>query len=349
VPRVVEKKSYDGDRVHLSLAGRGDPWSSLTKLRKRILRELHDIPDINELASLLEMKLEDLMLEIQPLMDASLVFKSNEHFRPSFLVTDAAETQTVYDHACEFSKILAEETEENISDIKASYHDLELSNSYEFDELALMFVGGRILDIKLLDTLSKGNRVMPPAPSRPSQNRPNARYYFFMVEGDSNHLGGYGQDDSNMPWEKWHFITFGQNIINGKANIERRQLEERYSALINEGDIKNPEGIGEALDIPVVFPSDSTKWSETSDIHAEYLCQCFEEHEDSIKSLHADLKSGRYAPHSLGEFFCWYAHIVYASAIDILDSKGIIYIPPSRFQAAVWYRERENEGMLSEL
>ncbi|MDF1538750.1 MAG: hypothetical protein P1Q69_07595 [Candidatus Thorarchaeota archaeon] len=98
-----------------------------------------------------------------------------------------------------------------------------------------------------------------------------------------------------------------------------------------------------------MVPSDSAKWSETSDIPAEYLCQCFEEQEDSIKSLHTDLKSGQYAPHSLGEFFCWYAHIAYASAIEILESKGVISIPSSRFQAAVWYRERHNEGMLSEL
>ncbi|MDF1538749.1 MAG: hypothetical protein P1Q69_07590 [Candidatus Thorarchaeota archaeon] len=82
---------------------------------------------------------------------------------------------------------------------------------------------------------------MPPAPSRPSLDRPNAHYYFFMVEGDPSHLGAYGQDDSNMPWENWHFITFGQNIINGKANFERKQMEERYSALIKAGVSRVPK------------------------------------------------------------------------------------------------------------
>ncbi|MDF1538748.1 MAG: hypothetical protein P1Q69_07585 [Candidatus Thorarchaeota archaeon] len=144
---MADRTPYNGDKVHLSLAGSGNPWSSLTQLRKRILRELHDSPDISELALLLGIKSEDLMLELRPLMDASLVFKSNGHFRPSFLVTNSVETQTVYNHACEFSKILAEKTEENMEYIKTSYQNLELSRTYEFDELAFMFVGGRILDI----------------------------------------------------------------------------------------------------------------------------------------------------------------------------------------------------------
>lgn len=346
---MTPKNGYDGSRVYLSLAGRGDPWSSLTKLRKRILRELHDVPDIVELASILEIPLEELRSEIQPLIDANLAFTSNGDFRPSFLVTDLCETQTVYNHACEFSKNLVNKVEENFANIRESYEQLELSKNYEFDKLALLFVGGRIMDIKLLDKLATGNRVMPPAPSRPSPNRPDAHYYFFMVEGDVTHLGRYGQNDTNMPWVSWHFLTFGQNSIDGKANSERNQMEERYNDLIDAGNITNPEAIGEALDIPVISPSDSLKWAEIADMHAEYLCQCFEEHEASIRSLHTGLKSGTYAPHSLGEFFCWYAHIAYASAIDILEAQGIISIPPSRFQAAVWYRESDNEGLVSEL
>ena len=340
---------YDGERVHLSLAGSGDPWSSLTKLRKRILRELHHISDIVQLSSLLDMTPEDLMLEIQPMMNASLIFESDRQYRPSFLVVDFAETQLVFSHACDFGRLLADKIEVSFADIKDSYEQLDIAKKYEFDDVSLFFVGGRIIDIKLLDMLSTNNRVMPPAPSRPSPERPDAHYYFFMVEGEINQLGGWGQDDSNMPWEKWHFITFGQNIIDGQANPERRKMETKYSELVNSGTIKDPEAMGNTLGIPIVSPSDSEKWEEVASIHAEYLCQCYEEHIDSIKSLHTNLKSGRYAPHSYGEFFCWYAHIAYASAIDILISKGVLSIPYSRFQAAVWYRERDNEGMLSEM
>ena len=343
------RNEYDGSRVYLSLAGSGDPWSSLTKLRKRILRELHYTPDMNELASILEMTPDNLKAEIQPMIESSLVHESKDGFRPSFLVTDEVETQTVFDHACEFSKYLVEKTEVQLQNIRNSYQKLDLSKSINFEDVALFLVGGRILDIKLLEKLTRGNRVMPPAPPRPSPNRPDAHYYFFMVEGDSVHLGGFGQDDSNMPWEKWHFITFGQNIIDGITNPKRRELEERYAELIESGMARSPIEIGKTLNIPIVTLSDSNKWEMLADDMAEILCQSYEEHLDSIKTLHSELKSGQYAPHSYGEFFCWYAHIAYASAIEILEEKGTITIPPSRFQAAIWCRERENEGMLSEL
>lgn len=348
VNKMSGRREYDGSRVHLSLAGSGDPWSSLSKLRKRILRELHDTPDINEIASILKMNHDELLSEIRPMMDASLVHKSSEGYRPSFLVTDEDETMTVFNHSCEFSKNLADIVEKNMDDIRTSYNELEISKSYDFDDFAFFLVGGRILDIKLLEKLTMGNRVMPPAPARPSPERPDSRYYFFMVEGDVTHLGGFGQDDSNMPWAKWYFITFGQNVIDGKANPERRKLEERYSEIIESGVCQCPEDIGEALGIPIVTLLDSDLWEATADIHAEYLCQCYEQQNPSIQALHTGLKSGQYAPHSFGEFYCWYAHIAYASAIEILEERGVIFIPPSRFQAAVWCRERDNEGLLSE-
>ena len=119
------KKEYDGSKVYLSLAGSGDPWSSLTQLRKRILRELHDTPDIIELASLMQMEIDDLKAEIQPLIDSSLVFESDEGFRPSFLVADDMESKLVYDQACEFGKRLADTISENYEGIKSAYHTLK--------------------------------------------------------------------------------------------------------------------------------------------------------------------------------------------------------------------------------
>ncbi|MFW9931243.1 MAG: hypothetical protein ACFFDR_01135 [Candidatus Thorarchaeota archaeon] len=341
------KTGYDGSKVYLSLAGSGDPWSSLTSLRKRILRELHDTPDLIEIASLLQMDTVDLQAEIKPMQEASLIFESDGGFRPSFLVADEVESKIVFDHACTFSSNLADIIQDNYEEIKKAYEYLELRTKYGFDDIALFLVGGRILDIKLLEKLSEGNRVMPPAPSRPSPNRPDARYYFFMVEGTPVQLGAYGQDDSTMPWPSWHFITFGQNLIDGHANPNRRQLEERYANLIESGTWKSAEEVGNVLGIPIIGPSDSAKWEDIASLYAEQLCQCFEGHADSIKSLHNDLKSGEYAPHSLGEFFCWYAHIAYACAIEKLEDRGVLPIPPSRFQATIWHRARENEGMLS--
>ncbi len=341
------KKRYDGSKVYLSLAGSGDPWSSLTSLRKQILRELHDTPDLEELASTLDMDVASLRSEISPMQEASLIFEHDGYFRPSFLVADESESQHVYEHAYSLSSNLADIIETHYDKIRNSYQNLDLVKVLDFDDIALFLVGGRILDIKLLEKLSNGDRVMPPAPPRPSPERPDARYYFFMVEGDPVQLGGFGEDDSTMPWPQWHFITFGQNLINGKVNPQRMDLERRYSELIASGTAQTAEQVASALGIPLIGSADSEKWEITADTYAELLCQCIEEHVDSIRLLHTELKSGRYAPNSIGEFFCWYVHILYASAIEKLEERGTLCIPPSRFQAAVWYREQENEGMLS--
>jgi hypothetical protein len=343
------QKEYDGSRIYLSLAGSGDPWSSLTKFRKRILRELHDTPDISSLASMLDKTPDELKAEIHPMMVASLVREVDGGFRPSFLVTDESETQRVFAHASSFAEVLADKTEEDLPWVKSEYEKLEISQEHGFEELSLFFLGGRILDIKLLEKLTEHNRVMPPAPARPSPNRPNAHYYFYMVEGDPKNLGGWGQDDTNMPWDGWYFITFGQNLIDREYNPHRKSLEKRYEELIESGTADTPESVGASLGIPVVSLSDSNMWENTASFLAEELCGCYEESEESIKALHKDLRSGTYAPQSIGEFFCWYAHIAYASAIEMMEERGILDIPRSRFQSAIWCRAREREGLLAHL
>jgi hypothetical protein len=342
-------KVYDDSRVYLSLAGSGDPWSSLTRFRKRILRELHDTPDINELASILQKTPNELRAEIHPMMVASLVHKTEGGFRPSFLVVDESETQRVFTHASSFAEVLVDKTEENLPWVKSEYEKLGISQEHDFEELSLFFLGGRILDIKLLEKLTRHNGVMPPAPARPGPNMPDAHYYFYMVEGAPKNLGGWGQDDTKMPWDNWYFITFGQNVIDGEYNPHRRSLEKQYEEIIESGTADTPESVGARLGIPVVSLSDSNMWENTADFLAEELCGCHEESEESIKALHRELRSGTYAPHSIGEFFCWYAHIAYASAIEIMEERGILDIPLSRFQSAIWCRERENEGLLAHL
>jgi len=346
---MSRQKEYDSSRVHLSLAGSGDPWSSLTQLRKRILRELHDTPYISELTSIVQKTPDELKAEIHPMIESSLVYEIDGGFRPSFLITDESETQRVFLHASSFAEVLVDTTEARLPWVESEFEKLEISQNHDFEELSLFFLGGRILDIKLLEKLTRGNRVMPPAPARPSPNQPDARYYFYMVEGNPIHLGGWGQDDSNMSWENWHFITFGQNLIDGEYNPHRRALETRYKELIESGTSKTPEAVGVTLGIPVVSLSDSNMWENTADILAEELCKCYEESEEFIKALHRDLQSGKYTSHSIGEFFCWYAHIAYASAIEKMEERGMLDIPPSRFQSAIWCRERKYEGMLAHL
>jgi len=338
---------FDIQRFHFSLAGSGDPWSSLTILRARILRELHRGTNLANLATMLDLTLEEVTDQIQPLIDVSLVLKSDDQFRPSFLITDYDETQLVYNHASNFSKGLADILEENFDDIKDSYKRLDVSKEFPFEELAFLLVGGRIIDIKLLEKLTSGMRLLPPAPARPSPNRPNANYYFWMVEGEKKHLGEYGLNDYDLPWSSWRYFSFAQNLINGKPNSAREHAEKRCFEIVESKVVETPKALCAELGLPLVDSSDSKKFAETSERHADLLVRPYKQHEVSIKELHGNIKSGVHAPHSFGEFLCWYAHIAYSVAIDTLEARNVLPIPKERTQSAIWYREQEREGLLT--
>ncbi len=343
---LEKKKEYDGNRVHLSMAGSGNPWSAFTKYRKRILRELHDCPNLDELGTYLETTPEMLRAELQPLINASLVSEHQSLYRPTFLITDETETLRVFEHACDFGLVLANRTETSLKDLKDAFTRLDLSTQFHFEDLAFLFVGGRILDIKLLEKLTQGARIMPPAPQRPSPDRPDARFYFYMVEGEPEHLGKYGLEDMDLPWKSWHYYSFGLNLIDGSANTEREEMQARCKEILDFSIIDGPESLAQELGLPIIHPTDSKIWSDASNSLAEVLKQCYLEEWDSIQALHSMIESGKYAPNSLGEFVCWYAHIAYCSAIDSLESKGIIRIPQGKYQAAIWHREQEREGLL---
>lgn len=340
-------QDIDFSRIHFSLAGNGDPWASLTKLRVQILKGLNDGIGLKELAGCLDLNLEEMKAEIQPLRDVSLVWESNGELRPSFLMTDEEETCMVYNHASDFSVGLVDTLEEHYEDIRESYLNLDVSKEWDFREMEFLLVGGRIIDIKLLEKLTVDMRLMPHAPPRPSPERPDAHYYFWMVEGEKKQLGEYGLNDYDLPWSPLRYFSFAQNLIDGKPNSEREELDSRCFDLIEEGTVDSPDALGRELGIPIVNSSDSQKFAETSEKYAELLSMSYQEHERSIKVLHTSLKSGQYAPHSFGEFFCWYAHVAYSVAIDTLESRGILTVPPKRFQSAIWYREQEHEGLLS--
>ena len=247
---------------------------------------------INDVAKSLGLTLDELKTEIQPLLDSSLMFEADGQIKPSFLIVDENETKLVYDHAASFSKNLATTMEEYFHDIEKSYLNLELSKKFEFDDVAFLLVGGRIVDIHLLEKLVSGNRIMPPAPHRPSPDHPNAHYYFWMIEGEKKHLGEYGLDDIDTPWSNWHYFSFAQNLIDGVPNSGREEMENRYSELIKSESIDSPEILGRHLKIPVVSENDSLKWAIVSDklaLNKETIAQLDDCQLDSAKG---------------GSFFC---------------------------------------------
>jgi hypothetical protein len=67
----------------------------------------------------------------------------------------------------------------------------------------------------------------------------------------------------------------------------------------------------------------------------------YQDHEDLLRQLHATLHASIYAPYGFSEFFCWYDHVAYAHAIDVLASADVLSIPEHRFTAALWYEGPE--------
>jgi len=170
-----------------------------------------------------------------------------------------------------------------------------------------------------------------------------------MIEGEHDSLGNYGQDDVNLPWSSWYYITFGQNVIEGEVNQLRRAFDKKCSEVLESRKIDSPRELGKYLGIPVFSETDAKKWTHVVETHSRQLVRCFKKNRKSIVDLYSSIRSGEYAPNSLGEFICWYVHKAYSSAIEILSSQKVLVIPSSRFQAAVWYKERKYEGLLAGL
>lgn len=343
---MTEDWTYNRERVHLSLAGSGDPWSVFTSLRKQILRVLHDYPELDHVSRIIGKPEDEIKREIEPLIEASLAYKENNLYRPSFLVTNEKETALVVSQADRIGSYLADKLLDQWETIIADINSLEVMERYHINDIAFFLVGGRLLDIGLLEALSTTTDLMPQAPPRPSPDRPDAHYYFYMVEGEHENLGKYGQDETKLLQTGWYYITFGRNVIDDIPNQPRADLDKKCSEILNTHNNISPDQLGVKLKIPVFNPSDAETWTNAAARYSSELLGVYGDYQKELLDLHSTLKSGEYAPNSIGEFVCWFAHVAYCSAIDTLVSAGVMKIPEHRFQAAIWYREREGEGLL---
>ncbi|MHA2363962.1 MAG: hypothetical protein ACXAC7_08380 [Candidatus Hodarchaeales archaeon] len=336
---------YDKKKYYLSLAGSGDPWSVLTKVRGNLLKALHDIQTIDKLSKIFDMSEEEILVELQPMIEASLVNEENNHYRPTFFISNLDETNKVVNHTKKTGKILANTIFSRWEDIETSYNQLSISKNYLFENQAFMLVGSRILDIGLLEALSRDESLMTSAPSRPSPNKPDAKYYFYMVEGKLEHLGKYGQDDIKLPNTDWLLLNFGQGWIDNKSNDERDNFEKRCNELINSEKSQNPQKLAKQLEIPFMDEKDSRMWAETVKNYATILMKMLKDNKENLLEFYQTLGSSKYSHNSFGEFICWYVHLAYAWAIDFLAEKKVISIPSNYFSAIILH-QKGSEGLL---
>ncbi|MCK5256156.1 MAG: hypothetical protein KAQ81_09050, partial [Deltaproteobacteria bacterium] len=136
---IYEKKKY-----HLSLAGRGNPWKVITSRRKSILSALHDCLPLKKIAETFSLTLPELISEIKPMVEASLVIKKGESYYPAFLISNLNETLKIYEHSKEMGKIIAEYLSSIWEEIEKDYKQLSISQSQSFSDSSFFFIGGRI-------------------------------------------------------------------------------------------------------------------------------------------------------------------------------------------------------------
>jgi hypothetical protein len=341
-----ETNTYKDKKIYCSMAGSGDPWSALTQLRRCILLALHDGLTIERLSEVFNMSVEQVISELQPLKESNLVKAVNNRYTPDFFISNLTETKQVYSHSKITGKALAEALLADWDQLEQSFSQLAFSKAYSFKEQGFMFVGARILDLGVLGALARDETLLEAAPSRPSPERPDGRYYFWMVEGEPEHLGKYGQDDTDLSWTNWHLLNFGQTMIGGIVNLKRRTFEAKGANIIKSKTAERPESLAKILNVPFLSKEDSNAWAQVSRQVSGRLLKILKEKSPEFRNFYSTLKASQYANNSFGEFFCWYYHLAYAWAIDELNEREAIIIPPEHYSGIVMYREGP-EGLLS--
>ena len=328
------------------MAGSGDPWSYLKPSSKLTLRALHDGYSLVDIQNMFQISEDDLLEKIRLLADANLVKKEHGKYSPTFLIVDAAEATNTFNHAKRFGRIIADELVNNLKEIATKFSQLEISEQYTLHELSLVLVGSKILDIGLLEALARDRTLLGPAPTRPSPNRPDAQYYLFMIDGPPEYLGKYGENSEDLPWANWTLVTFGQNVVQGKKNHPRENLEARCNEILKKQKLKKLEELADMLQIPVLSQRDSLAWRETAKNVAHQILLKIKENEDELLHFYSSLKVSKCANSSVGEFMCWYFHVAYAWAIDFLVEEKIIHMPDEKFGSMIIYSEAP-EGLLA--
>ena len=337
--KVKDINPYLKRKFYLSLAGSGNPWGAVNRFNKHIILALHEGYSLKKIAGIYNIPENTVLEQIKKMILVSLIIKKGKSYIPTFFIADFSETLEIFQEAKKTGEILAKAVQIQWREIKKTYSRLAISKDYPFKQLNFLLVGSRILDLGLLGALVLDKTLITIAPARPSPDRPNARYYFWGVEGEFKHLGKYGQSDWELPEKNWYFETFGASWIKGKPNYNRNALHQKIEHILKEGKIRTPGQIAQNLNIPCLNKADSQIWVELSGKVCAELLETIKSQSSSIKQFFSSLKAGQYTNNSFGEFMCWYTHLAYSRAIDILCDKGYMILPREYYSAIIFFRE----------
>lgn len=321
--------------LHAIMAGSGKPYAAMTSSSQQLLMKLHQGISYDLIAAQLGLSDDELQATLNCLLDYCLIESDGNSYRPTFFIANEDEVQRVVAHAQGIGYIFARQLLGDWHRLETLFNQLSLSKIGAFADYAFILVGDRLLDVGLLYTLMDNHDLMPPAPERPSPDAPDAHYYFWMIEGTEDQLGKYGQNQMTLKWSNWFLITFGQYHIQGEPNHKRNLLHQRAKAILEQAD--SPESLSQQLGIQLIEPDDSVLWATGINPYINTIVQIYRQQETSIRDLYSGLHASHYAPYGFAEFFCWYDHLVYSTAIDMLIETKHISFPEPCFASAIWH------------
>lgn len=330
--------SRDG-RLHAAMAGRGNPYVTLTPERLPLVQALSGGQSVAAISAAFGLTPDAVAADLAALAAAGLIVAGPTGPAPSFVVADAGEVRRVALHARRVGERLAEGLWSRWNIIEAALGGRA--------GLAFFLVGDRILDVGLLDALAADGRLLPPAPPRPAPSDPDAHYYLWMVEGERSDLGRYGQRVTPLPWPGWELLTFGLYLHDGDAggtrstpasggSPSRAELEAAAFRLARERPEPGPAALAAALDVPRVEWATTAAWERVAGQIADELVAVYLKEEASLRRLWTTLRASSSLPESFPEFFCWYDHLAYAHAIDALVELGAFTAPADGYCAVLW-------------
>lgn len=325
----------NADHLHAIMAGNGNPYAVLTPLRKQLLRESYRGISEDALARRTGIDPADLKAELHLLERYSLLKCENGMVAPTFFIADESETAEGVRLAHTAGRQLADDLLNHWGHLESIYRQLKISEKDSFKELAFLLVGDLILDIGLLDALARDRSLMPSAPKRPSPELPEARYYFWLIEGARDLLGRYGQRTIDLPWDSWTHVSFGQYWIDDAPNVARDNHHRRVRGTLEDRPPSSPHALAQALDITLIERADGEQWAETATESADRLVGVYQAMESTFRQFYENLAIAGIEEDCFAEFFCWFDHVAYARAIDVLSDEGVLTIPACRFSTAI--------------
>jgi hypothetical protein len=311
------------------MAGHGNPYAVLSDSRKLILFALH-----NDAFEAIQNPQSE--TELKPLVEASLVKqRADKTYSPTFFIADAQEVKWVNHQARATGHQLAARVKKSWRTLQTAFAKMPISQKFSFAEQAFFLVGDCILDVGLLNALARAGNLLTPAPARPSPNFPDAHYCFWMIEGDADSLGCYGQRYSPLPWNHWTLLTFGRYRTKGQPITSRSKLEQHIQQLAPT--VPNATALGRRAALATYNRQAVMLWEQITRPLCDDLVQVYNHEQTYLKTLFTSCRSSKYAPESFLDFFCWYDHLAYAHAIDELITTGFLELPQSGFTTALWY------------